>query len=84
MQTMQGLRLIDLYTKRGIDTKRIYIKVESTPGALPCKGCDCLVTSPSWSVLCPCRHEPWGFGGGMQIALIVIGHAAIVVLNGSS
>ena len=24
---LQGLRLIDLYTKKGVDTKRIYIKV---------------------------------------------------------
>ena len=30
---MQGLRLIDLYSKRGIDTNRIYIKVRNAMSA---------------------------------------------------
>ena len=28
---LQGLRLVDLYSKKGIDLSRIYIKVTSSP-----------------------------------------------------
>ncbi len=32
---VQGLRLVDLYSKKGIDLSRIYIKVTSNPASVP-------------------------------------------------
>ena len=34
---LQGLRLVDLYSKKGIDLSRIYIKVISHPAGAPAR-----------------------------------------------